>query len=495
MTFQFNGWRKCVSAVALAAALAVPGAAFAETLTIASPGDAQPKNILPIRAGNTSWVQAVFEPLVRIMPGDDTPQPVLAKSWTVSEDGKTVTFELEDGVTFHSGRPFTSADVKFTLETAADKASASQFSFIASAISEIATPSDTEVVLTLERPMPNLFEFLSQTVIVDKDTYDQRADGKVLVGTGPYKFADWVPGASIRMVSYDGYRDPSAHAFDEIDIAVITDPTAMISALRSNRAQLAMQMQPRDAIELSGNPMYQTVPTAGSIYPLGVNVTDAPFDDKRVRQAVGYAIDRDRINQQIFDGLGTPTDLFWPTSDEQAQHYAYNPDKARELLKEAGAEGATATVALHALPSQRAIFEIVQNNLTDAGFKVEANILDPSTYGQQQIAGELGPVFIQLHGMDGLSPATLLSAAPALRDGNPSHFWTDEYLKLRDAVQSAANKQASDDAVKALGDYLLDQAFNLNILSAPTLSVSTTNLEGVEYTTTGYIVFNHASGG
>ncbi len=495
MTFQFNGWRKCVSAVALAAALAVPGAAFAETLTIASPGDAQPKNILPIRAGNTSWVQAVFEPLVRIMPGDDTPQPVLAKSWTVSEDGKTVTFELEDGVTFHSGRPFTSADVKFTLETAADKASASQFSFIASAISEIATPSDTEVVLTLERPMPNLFEFLSQTVIVDKDTYDQRADGKVLVGTGPYKFADWVPGASIRMVSYDGYRDPSAHAFDEIDIAVITDPTAMISALRSNRAQLAMQMQPRDAIELSGNPMYQTVPTAGSLYPLGVNVTDAPFDDKRVRQAVGYAIDRDRINQQIFDGLGTPTDLFWPTSDEQAQHYAYNPDKARELLKEAGAEGATATVALHALPSQRAIFEIVQNNLTDAGFKVEANILDPSTYGQQQIAGELGPMFIQLHGMDGLSPATLLSAAPALREGNPSHFWTDEYLKLRDAVQSAANKQASDDAVKALGDYLLDQAFNLNILSAPTLSVSTTNLEGVEYTTTGYIVFNHASGG
>ena len=495
MTFQFNGWRKCVSAVALAAALAVPGAAFAETLTIASPGDAQPKNILPIRAGNTSWVQAVFEPLVRIMPGDDTPQPVLAKSWTVSEDGKTVTFELEDGVTFHSGRPFTSADVKFTLETAADKASASQFSFIASAISEIATPSDTEVVLTLERPMPNLFEFLSQTVIVDKDTYDQRADGKVLVGTGPYKFADWVPGASIRMVSYDGYRDPSAHAFDEIDIAVITDPTAMISALRSNRAQLAMQMQPRDAIELSGNPMYQTVPTAGSLYPLGVNVTDAPFDDKRVRQAVGYAIDRDRINQQIFDGLGTPTDLFWPTSDEQAQHYAYNPDKARELLKEAGAEGATATVALHALPSQRAIFEIVQNNLTDAGFKVEANILDPSTYGQQQIAGELGPMFIQLHGMDGLSPATLLSAAPALREGNPSHFWTDEYLKLRDAVQSAANKQASDDAVKALGDYLLDQAFNLNILSAPTLSVSTTNLKGVEYTTTGYIVFNHASGG
>ena len=495
MTFQFNGWRKCVSAVALAAALAVPGAAFAETLTIASPGDAQPKNILPIRAGNTSWVQAVFEPLVRIMPGDDTPQPVLAKSWTVSEDGKTVTFELEDGVTFHSGRPFTSADVKFTLETAADKASASQFSFIASAISEIATPSDTEVVLTLERPMPNLFEFLSQTVIVDKDTYDQRADGKVLVGTGPYKFADWVPGASIRMVSYDGYRDPSAHAFDEIDIAVITDPTAMISALRSNRAQLAMQMQPRDAIELSGNPMYQTVPTAGSLYPLGVNVTDAPFDDKRVRQAVGYAIDRDRINQQIFDGLGTPTDLFWPTSDEQAQHYAYNPDKARELLKEAGAEGATATVALHALPSQRAIFEIVQNNLTDAGFKVEANILDPSTYGQQQIAGELGPMFIQLHGMDGLSPATLLSAAPALREGNPSHFWTDEYLKLRDAVQSAATKQASDDAVKALGDYLLDQAFNLNILSAPTLSVSTTNLKGVEYTTTGYIVFNHASGG
>ncbi|MGV0876229.1 ABC transporter substrate-binding protein [Martelella sp. FLE1502] len=495
MTFQFNGWRKRVSAAALAAALAVPGAAFAETLTIATPSDAQPKNILPIRAGNTSWLQAVFEPLVRIMPGTDDPQPVLARSWTVSGDGRTVSFELQDGVTFHSGRPFTSADVKFTLETAADKASASQFDFIARAISEIATPSDTEVVLTLEKPMPNLFEFLSQTVIVDKDSYDKRADGKELVGTGPYKFVEWVPGASIRLEPYDGYRDPDAHAFDDIDIAIITDPTAMIAALRSNRAQLAMQMQPRDVIELSGNPMYQTTPTAGSLYPLGVNVTDAPFDDKRVRQAIGYAIDRDRINQQVFDGLGNPTDLFWPTSDEQAQHYAYNPEKARELLKEAGAEGATATVALHALPSQRAIFEIVQNNLTDVGFKVEANILDTATYGQQQIAGDLGPVFIQLHGMDGLSPATLLSAAPALREGNPSHFWNDDYVKLRDAVQSASTKQASDEAVKALGDYILDEAFNLNILTAPTLSVSATSLQGAEYTTTGYLVLNHASGG
>lgn len=477
--------------------IATSGAWAQDMLTIVNPSDAQPNNILPIRAGNMPWVGNVFEALFQLDQTTLEPQPVLATAWDMAEDGLSMHITLRDDVTFHTGRPMTAEDVKYTIEVAQDPATSSQFGFIARDVSSIEVASDTELQLAFNKPLANIFEFFSRTPIVDKDTYDQRVDGSQVVGTGPYKFVEWQPGASVLLERYEGYRDPEAGSIPKIEIVIISDPTAAISALRSNRGQASLQMQPRDVIEFSNSPQFQLLQTGGSIYPFGLDVTQPPFDNKLVRQAVAYAIDRERVNDQIFDGMGIATDLFWgvgsPGYDEGlATHYSYDPDKARALLAEAGVSDVPMPIALHALPSQRAIFEIIQNNLNEVGFKVEADILDVATYDQRQVAGDLGPAFLQLHGMVGLSSATILGAAPAVRQGNPSNFWPDEYVALREAVQTARSTEETAAAVLALSEYMLDEAFSLPIVQAATVNVLSSSVTGVTFNGNGYPVFASA---
>ncbi|AEQ51277.1 ABC transporter substrate-binding protein [Pelagibacterium halotolerans] len=483
-----------VGATALSGVLGATIMAYAqETITVVNASDAQPSNVMPGRAGNFPWIRNVFETVFDLDPVTYEPVPVLASDWTVSDDGLTMTLTLHDDVTFHTGRALTTDDIRYTIEVARNPETAHQLGFIAEQIEEIEILSDTEMVLHFSRPLSNIYEFFARTVVVDQETYDQRSDGSQVIGTGPYTFAEWSPGARIRLERYEDYRDPEAAAIESVDIAIINDPTATISALRSNRAQVAMQVSPNDGLEFSNSPMFNVVPTGGAQIPLGLNVEMPPFDNKLVRQAIGYAIDRERINQQVHDGLGTPTALFWAPgspgyNETLANHYSYNPDRARELLAEAGVENPAITIALHALPGQRAVFEIVQNNLRDVGFDVQADIVDTPTFGQRQIAGELGPAFIQLQGMVGLSVPTLISSVPGIRQDNPSHFWTEEYAALREDVENAVGTDELAAAVEALSEYMIDEAFNLVLVQSPSLYVTSTDVEGVTFASTGALV-------
>ncbi|GLQ57068.1 ABC transporter substrate-binding protein [Devosia nitrariae] len=462
-------------------------------LTVSQSADAQPINILALRAGNAPWIRNVFETLTLVDPQTFQPQPVLAQSWTLAEDGLSMDITLRDDVTFHTGRPMTAEDVKFSFETAATPESASQVGFIAREFESIEVTGDHSLTIAFKRPLSNIFDFFEETYIIDRETYDQREDGSQVVGTGPYMFSEWSPGASIILKRYENYRSTDTAWFDEIEFAVIPDPTASIAALRSNRTQITTGLTPRDTVEFIRNPQFSVLETGGTIYPLGVNVTIPPFDDKLVRQAIAYAVDRDRINDQVFLGTGTVTDLFWSPaapgySGELANHYTYDPDRARELIAEAGAEGAAIPIIVPAIPSQRSIFEIVQNNLREVGLVPEAVVLDVADFDQRQIAGDLGAAFLLLHGQVGFSSPTLLSSLPSLRQGNPSAFWNDDYVALREAMLASATPEALGDATAALSEYMLDEAFSTVLVQAPGQAVMSSGLQGVVATVRGQLV-------
>jgi len=459
-------------------------------LTISQVADAQPIALLALRAGNTPWIRNVFETLTRIDPATFQPQPLLAQSWTLADDSMSIQINLRTDVTFHSGRAMTAEDVKFSFETAALPESASQVGFIAREFESIDIVDDHTLNIAFKRPLSNVFDFFEETYIVDKDTYAQREDGSALVGTGPYVFDNWSPGASITLKRYEDYRVEDTAFFDEIDVAIIPDPTATIAALRSARTQIATGLPPRDTLEFTRNPQFEVLATGGTMYPLGVNVTIAPLDNKLVRQALAYAVDRDRINDQVFLGTGIVTDLFWSPSapgysEEQASHYGYDPDKARSLIAEAGAEGATIPIIVPAIPSQRSIFEIVQNNLREVGLVPEAVVLDVADFDKRQVAGDLGAAFLLLHGQVGFSSSTLLSSLPSLRQGNPSAFWNDDYVALREAMLASTTPEALGEATKALSDYMLDEAFSTVLVQAPGQVVVSTALQGVETSVRG----------
>lgn len=467
-------------------------------LTISQTSDAQPTNVLALRAGNVPWIKNVFETLTTINPETFDPEPLLATDWQFADDGMSMDITLRDDVTFHTGRKMTAKDVKFTLEICAKPESAVQTGFIARDFDAIEVAGEHALTIRFKRPLGNVFDLFDQAVIVDSETYEQRVDGSRVIGTGPFRFASWSPGAAIMLEKYADHRDADQVQLSQIECAVITDSTASISALRSQRSALAFGLATSDVIEFQGNPMYDIRLAGGAIYPFGVNVTMAPFDKKEVRQAMGYAVDRQRINNQVFDATGTTTDLFWSPSspgytDEMANRYTYDPERARQMIIDAGAEGAEVPITIPAIPANRSIFEIVQNNLREVGLHPSANVLDVTEYDKRQVAGDLGPAFILIHGQVGFGSTTLLGSLPSLREGNPSEFWTDRYVELRNRMSAATDRPELEEATKALSEYMLDEAFSLTLVQAAGPTVIADRLRGVELGVHGEVKLANAS--
>jgi peptide/nickel transport system substrate-binding protein len=231
-------------------------------------------------------------------------------------------------------------------------------------------------------------------------------------------------------------------------------------------------------------------------YPLGLNVTAAPFDKKEVRQAVGYALDRDRVKAQVFGNDAMVTDLWWtPTEagypNELATKYSLQLDKAKSLIEQAGAKGAKVPIAFANLPTMKSLFEIVRFNLEQIGLAPEAVALDTAEFDSRQVAGTLGPAFLLLHGMVGFSAATIVDAMPSLKTGNPSKFADPQYDTLKAGLQQA------DDAgrPKALADlsaYMLDTAFSHVTSVAPQYHVRSARLHGLSTVPLGCVVATDA---
>jgi peptide/nickel transport system substrate-binding protein len=392
---------------------------------------------------------------------------------------------LRDDVTFHTGRKFTANDVKFSLDKVLDPASASQVAFIARQFKSVEVTGPTALTITFSAPLSNIFDLFAQTNILDKETFAGLADGSKVIGTGPYVWAGWNPGASYSLKRYEGYRDKSVANLDSISYDVIGNSTAVLSAVRSGRSQIAYGMSITDTQSFAGNNQYSVKKAGGTIYPFGMNVTVAPFDKPEVRKAVAYAIDRDRINKQVFQGTGTVTDLFWGPntpgySDQLASQYTYDPDKAKKLIQDAGVAGTSVQVVFMSTPIVNSIYEIFTNNLEAIGLKTSAVQLDSPTFISRQAKGDLGTMFLSTHGQVGRGPATLIDSLPTLRKGNPSQYWSSEYEQLRKSLLAATDEDSRAKALGALSSYMLDQAFVMPILQAPKQIVVSNAAQGIE---------------
>jgi peptide/nickel transport system substrate-binding protein len=464
-------------------------------LKIAAAADAQPAFVMANRAGNWSWRRLVFESLVEL-DASSQPQPLLATSWSYDSSRTTLTLTLRDDATFHTGRKMTADDVVFTLQQVKDPKNASQLARVAANITAVTATKPNEVTITLGAPSDSMFDLLDLTPVVDKDTFAGLADGSKVIGTGPFLWSQWRPGASITLTRNTNYRDAERPYLDGVEVSIISDSTALQSALKGGAADLAIGMAQSDVALLKADARFARDNAGGVFYPLGIDVTMAPFNRKEARQALGYALDRERIRDQVFGGDAVLTDLWWtPDSPgypkDLATRYSYDPAKARQMLADAGAAGAQVQVTYANLPVMRNLFEVVQNNLTEVGLKVQANALDTPEYDRRQVAGTLGQSFLLLHGMVGFSAATIVDAMPSIRAGNPSHFTDAQF----DGLKANLQRSTEDTRAKALSDisaYMLDQAFSHVVVVAPQFHVRSTALRGMKVVTLGSVVLTDA---
>jgi peptide/nickel transport system substrate-binding protein len=246
------------------------------------------------------------------------PIPSLAKSWDVSPDGKTVTFHLRKGVVWHDGKPFTSADVQFSLmKVVKDYHPRGPANL--GPITSISTPDDNTAVLNLSHPYPPMMKGLSglEVPIVPKHIYegtDFRNNPAVNepIGTGPFKFVKWEKGNFIQLDRNENYWRPGRPYLDHIFFRFIADSSTRAAAIEKGEVDVAT-FGTINPVEMRRLETLQDIKIAEGGYEalapvmlMEINCERPPLDDKRVRQSIAYAIDRNFITKNIWYGFGKP---------------------------------------------------------------------------------------------------------------------------------------------------------------------------------------------
>ena len=400
-----------LTATALAATLATPATAIA-----ASPSaDLQPQyggvltailnpeppnlNVAMQQVGTTQMVAGkVYESLLTYS-FDLKPQPSLAKSWEVSDDQLTYTFHLQPNAQWHDGKPFTSADVLFSYKQVL--ANTPRTRALMRYIQDITAPDEHTVVFKLkERYSAFLYAFdIGGGVILPKHLFDvdtpmaQNPHNNAPVGTGPFKFKRWERGSYIELVKNEHYWKEGRPYLDGIIYRVIPDAASRRLALEQRTVQQAwlQDIEPFDMPRVAKLPHINVTQKGyeywSTLHWIEMNGARKPMDDKRFRQAVMYAIDRDFIAKRIMFGMGTvSTGPFHRNTrfyDPNIKQYPYDPKKAIALLDEMGlkpdANGVRVKLGLIPNPygeMQRRIAEYTKQSLGKVGIVIDIESTD-----------------------------------------------------------------------------------------------------------------------
>lgn len=272
-------------------------------------------------------------------------QPALATEYSVSDDGLTYELTLRDDVTFHNGNAFTAADVISTFDRIAnDEELASKQRTYISNVESVVELGDHSVQFTLAQPDASFISTLATSIYITPaatvEEMGAAAFGQAPVGSGPFSFESWVQGDSVVLTAncdyWGGEPIPSS-----VEFRFISEPATQISSLQSGEIDIATGVAPdlAAALEGSGGVSVQSI-DGNQTFWMAMNTLEGPFADERVRQAMNYAIDKEAITESLLGGYATPVgqvysaEIFGSSAD--VEPYPYDPQRARDLLAEAG---------------------------------------------------------------------------------------------------------------------------------------------------------------
>ncbi len=317
----------------------------------------------------------VFEGLTRI-DRDGKVKPALASSWEISEDGKTYVFRLRSGVTFHDGTTFSSSDVKFSLDRARGEGSVNPQKGLFEPIDMIESADPTTVKITLKRPTGSFLFNLGWPAAIIISPKSAETNKTNPVGTGPFRFSNWTKGASVELVRNDNYWGRKV-ALEKVLFRVIADPSAAYASLMAGDVDAyPIYPAPENLDQFRADKRFTVVVgnTEGKTI-LAINNGKKPFDDLKVRQALAYAVDRNAVITGAMFGIGQPIGSHFSPTDpgyiDLTGQYAYDPYKAKALLREAGVTDLKLRLVLPPPEYARRGGEIIAQQLKAIGITVE----------------------------------------------------------------------------------------------------------------------------
>jgi peptide/nickel transport system substrate-binding protein len=387
----------------------------------------------------------IYETLTRINQ-DGSVAPLLAESWEVSPDLKTYTFRLRKGVKFHNGEPFTAHTVKFAFDRAGAEKSTNKDKRTFAALTTRVVDEHTVVLLTKEID-PDFPFLMGQATSVIVEPKSAESNMTKPVGTGPYTLENWVKGSSITLKKWPGYRNAGAIKLQRAAFRFIADPAAQVAAMLAGDIDAFPRVTPRSVEQFKGNPRFQVVVSGSRAKTImAMNNQKKPFDDVRVRRAVNMAIDRKAVIQGAGDGYGVPIGSYYPPSApgyvDLTSANAYNPDKARALLKEAGVNNLDVTLTLPPPPYARQGGEVIASQLSKVGINAKLQNVEWA----QWLSNVYGARNYDL---------TIVSHVDPFYRGNfakPIYSWNDPSTKFNDLYAKYKNTGNAGERMKLLGD-------------------------------------------
>jgi peptide/nickel transport system substrate-binding protein len=381
----------------LAAALLTGTAAFSQQTDLTIALQLEPPHLDPTSAAagaiDSVLYSNVFEGLTRFM-SDGSVVPGLAKSWDISEDGLTYTFHLQEGVSFHDGTSMDASDVKFSLDRARAEDSTNAQKALFADIAEVTVIDPATVEVTLSKPNGNfLFNMAwGDAVIVAPESIDDIKTAPV--GTGAFKFTQWVNGDRIELERNADYWG-EAPALSAATFKFISDPTAAFAAMMAQDIDaFAGFPAPENLPMFEADPRFQVLvgSTEGETI-LSTNNKMPPLDNVKVREALSHAIDRQAIIDGAMFGLGTPIGTHFaphnPDYVDLTAKSAYDPELAKSLLAEAGyPEGFTTTLKLPPPSYARRGGEIIAAQLRAVGIETEITNLEWAQWLEEVFRGK-----------------------------------------------------------------------------------------------------------
>lgn len=437
----------------------------------------EPQNLDNTAGGGQGVTEAlngnVYEGLFRLTDTGKV-ENLLAKSFKKSADGLTYTFDLQSGVTFHSGAKLTSADVKYSIEKVlADDSQSARKSSLAP-ISSVSTPDDSTVVVKLSSRSISLPYNLSYVWIIDSAAKNLKTSED---GTGPYQLDSWKRGSTLSLTKYKGYWGTAAKNAGVV-FHYYSDATALNNALLTNAVEVVTSEQSPDALaQFTGNSSYKVTDGKSTTkLLLAFNDKVAPFNKVGVRKAITSAIDNKQLLNSIWGDYGTLIGSMVPPTDPWYEDLTgvnpYDVTLAKKELAAAGyADGFTFTLDTPNYDPHPAAAQIIKSDLAKVGITVKINIITPDTWYSKVYQKHDFQATMQEHVND----------RDVVFYGNPDFYWGYDNKQVTDWVDQAEQASTTDEQtalLKKVNTQIADDAASDWLYLYPQIVVASSKLSG-----------------
>ncbi|WP_026581775.1 glutathione ABC transporter substrate-binding protein [Bacillus sp. J33] len=431
-------------------------------------------------------------------------KPLLAERWEQLDD-TTWEFKLREDVTFHDGTAFNADAVKATFDRLLDPEVASPRAVVFKMVEEVKAVDEFTVQFKLSEPFAPLLSILAshEGGIIAPKTIEKYGK-KIIqepVGTGPFVFESWTPGKEIVFNKNEKYWGAEPK-LDKVLFKVVPEETTRISMLETGEAHIAepLSVTMMDTVENSRNAQIYRSEGFGTEY-IGFNVEKAPFDDARVRKAIGHAVEMDSILDGVFNNIGKKSNsLLGPKVfgyHESLEAYEYNLNEAKRLLAEAGyAEGFEATLKTMDKKEWINMAEVLQSQLKGIGIKLDIQVFEYGTFVEQVNRGDSEIFILSWRNATGdadYNQYNLFHSSSHGAAGNTFFYSNEEVDKLIEAARAEKDSNKRTELYAKAQEIEMEESVYIPVRVIENMAAISKDVKGFSISPSGYLEINDIS--